>query len=232
LTHQDIVNEGRPLANGPNRYLEIDRTIQLTIIDADRTIGGVWSADRIYPGLVADSPVGLFDFSDLPMEEALGLKNWTDIPARKVHEYLDAYANKYGLTERIKLSTKVSNVKRNPDSKGWDLEIESSGEVLSCDKLIVATGLTSEPNWPDIPRDNFNGIVMHCKSVAVHNGSLTSRKVNQVTVYGGCKSGIDAVILCLTAGKKVNWVIRDKGNGPGIKYSRRFFGIRSRLYAL
>ena len=41
-------------------YLEFDPTISLTVLDADSSIGGVWGSSSIYPGLVADSPAGLF----------------------------------------------------------------------------------------------------------------------------------------------------------------------------
>jgi hypothetical protein len=35
-------------------------------------------------GFYADSPSELFDFSDLPMREVIGLKDWSDLPGNKV----------------------------------------------------------------------------------------------------------------------------------------------------
>ena len=69
-------------------YLEINSSVDLTVVDSDSSLGGTWSASRAYPGLVADTPVGDFDYSDLPMEVELGLKRWDDIPAIKAYEYL------------------------------------------------------------------------------------------------------------------------------------------------
>jgi hypothetical protein len=52
--------------------------------------------------------------------------------------------------------------------------------------------------------------------MGIHHQELTSEKVHRITVYGGCKSSVDAIIFCLQAGKKVNWVIRETGNSPGL----------------
>ncbi|RFU23562.1 hypothetical protein B7463_g12776, partial [Scytalidium lignicola] len=209
---------------GAKTYLEVDPTIDLTIFDAERTVGGVWSADRLYPGFTADSPSGMFDFSDLPMREVVDLKDWDELPSEKVHEYLEAYCAKFDLTSRLRLNTRISKVSRNEDGKRWDVYIEGSDEVVTCDKLLVATGLTSRPNWPDIPREDFEGPVMHTKDIGVHYKALTSEKVQRVTVYGGCKSSIDAISMCIAQGKHVDWVIRESGNGPGMMLEVRVLG--------
>jgi dimethylaniline monooxygenase (N-oxide forming) len=52
--------------------------IDITIINADRTLGGVWSADLIYPSLVTNNLAALFDYSDLPMAPTIRLKDWSD----------------------------------------------------------------------------------------------------------------------------------------------------------
>jgi dimethylaniline monooxygenase (N-oxide forming) len=49
-------------------YLQLHPFISLTILDSDTTVGGVWSTSQIYPGLIADSPAAVFDYSDFPME--------------------------------------------------------------------------------------------------------------------------------------------------------------------
>ena len=35
-------------------------------------------------------------------------------------------------------------------------------------------------------------------------------------MYGGCKSAVDAITLCIMAGKKVDWVTLKTGNDPGV----------------
>lgn len=145
-----------------------------------------------------------------------GLKDWADLPAQKVYDYLYKYSEKFILLERMRLSTTVSKITKSPDTNEWNVEIQPSGEVLSCHKLLVATGLASKPNWPDLSSDQFSGPVMHSKSIGTRHSELTSEKVDHVTVYGGCKSAVDAILLTSGAGKKVDWVIRDTGNGPGM----------------
>ncbi|KAE8443031.1 hypothetical protein EG329_002425 [Mollisiaceae sp. DMI_Dod_QoI] len=212
-------------------YLEIDPEIQLSIFDSERHLGGVWNKDRCFPGFLADSPAGLFDFSDLPMRDALGIKDWSDLPGDQVYEYLKAYAEKFSLVERMRLGTRVSRISRHRDKQAWDIEIET-GEILTFDKVIVAAGLNSKPQWPDLPMEDFGGLIMHSKDIGQRYQELTSEKVNRVTVYGGCKSAVDAIILCLDAGKKVDWIIRDTGNGPGMMVQvKSIFGIHGARFA-
>ncbi|KAL2060367.1 hypothetical protein VTL71DRAFT_9762 [Oculimacula yallundae] len=206
-------------------YLEIDPKIHLTIFDCERTLGGVWNADRCFPGFLADSPSGLFDYSDLPMREAIGLKDWSDLPGDQVYRYLKAYAEKFSLVEKMRLSTKIKRVARNMDMKAWDLEIEGSGEIVTCDKLLLATGLNSKPTWPNIPLDDFDGLAIHSKDIGLRHVELLSEKVKRVAIYGGGKSAIDAVDFCVNAGKHVDWIIRETGNGAGMMIQVRKRGV-------
>ena len=192
-----------------NRYLQIDPNIKLTIFDSERTLGGVWSKDRVFPGFMVDGPTGLFGYSYLPMRDVIDLKDWSDLPGEKVYDYLHAYAEKFNLVERLRLSTTISHISRNLDGKAWDVRIADSEEIVTCDKLIIATGLYSKPYCPDVPRGELDSFVMHSKDMGIHHQELTSEKVNRITVYGGCKSSVDAIIFCLQAGKKVDWVIRE-----------------------
>jgi cation diffusion facilitator CzcD-associated flavoprotein CzcO len=159
------------------------------------------------------------------------------LPSIKVFEYLKAYSEKFGLIERMRLSTKVTSVARNGDGKAWDVRVQSvwdvkgEEEVVTCDKLIIAAGLNSKPNWPDVPRKDYNGMVIHTKDIGLHHQDLTSEKVKRVTVYGGCKSAVDVIIVCLMAGKKVDWVIRAEGNGPGMMGVTRKGGVHLGILA-
>jgi len=216
-------------------YLQINPTIQLTIIDSCPSIGGVWSSTNIYPGLIADSCAAVFDYSDMPMHEELGIDKWADLPAEKICEYLERYAEKCGLSERCKLNTKVVKAEKRTEG-GWKVEIETKKdfeeytvrEVLECDKLIVATGVTSSPNMPeDLDWKEFEGPVMHSKEVGEKHKQLTADKVKRVTVVGGSKSAVDVVNMCALAGKEVDWVIREEGYGPLIMAPPRTHGIHA-----
>ena len=192
-------------------YLQINPAIDLTILDDDSTVGGVWSTARLYPGPIANSPNGLYEFSDLSMvsESQPALK---PIPGKQVQAYLHQCAEENGLLPRIRFGSKVVEARRR-DGGGWSVRT-SGGDVLECDKLIVATGLYSKPHWPDIPRDEgFTGSVIHSKSLGQEHHRLTTEKVADVVIVGGCKSAVEAATIFLSAGKRVHWVIRESQQG-------------------
>ncbi|KAL6852030.1 hypothetical protein J3F83DRAFT_771831 [Trichoderma novae-zelandiae] len=183
---------------------------------------------RCYPGFIADGPVGLFDFSDLPMPGVVGLKNWDELPGIKVYEYLHEYARKFHLLERCKFSCRVTHIRRSPSEKGWTVEVQTTSddgkpaaETLDCDKLIVATGNFNNPKYPEAKGSEFNGLVIHTKDIGQQYEALLGKDVEAVAIYGGGKSAIDAVNLCIEAGKKVHWIISDKGNGPNMLFNTR-----------
>jgi dimethylaniline monooxygenase (N-oxide forming) len=93
-------------------YLQINPNVDLTIVDADSSVGGVWSASRVYAGLVADLPSPVYEFSDLRMSEEFGIPMWADIPGKLFHQYLEKYAAKFNLLERCQLNTYVLNAER------------------------------------------------------------------------------------------------------------------------
>ena len=97
-------------------------------------------------------------------------------------------------------------------------------EVLSCDKLVVATGVTNNPRMPNIDSSTFKGKVLHSKDVRPWKEFLTSDAVSNVTVVGGNKSALEAVRLCAYASKVVTWLIRKDGRGPGILFTTRTNG--------
>ena len=219
-------------------YLQLFPSASLTVVDADTTVGGVWSSSRIYPGLIADSCAAIFDYSDFPMDEVLGIGRWADLPAEGVHEYLEKYVDKFDLRRRLRLGTRVVRAaKVDGDNGAWDVEVErvATGEngqpvreVLRCDKLIVATGTASTPNMPrGIDWKAFEGLIMHSKDVGTKHELLTAGNVERVTVVGGNKSAVDVVNLCALAGKEVDWVIRKDGYGPGNLFEARSNGFHA-----
>ncbi|EHK27464.1 uncharacterized protein TRIVIDRAFT_124753, partial [Trichoderma virens Gv29-8] len=209
-------------------YLQANPDISLTILESESTVGGVWSKARCYPGFIADGPVGLFDFSDLPMPGVIGLKDWDELPGIKVHQYLHEYARKFHILERCKFGYRVTNVRRAASEKGWMVDAQNTGndgkqilETFDCDKLIVATGNFSNPKYPDLEMAEFKGLVIHTKYIGQQYEALLGSDVDSVAIYGGGKSAIDAVNLCIEAGKKVHWIISDKGSGPNMLFNTR-----------
>lgn len=192
-------------------YLQVDPTADLTILDDDTSIGGVWSRRRNYPGLVANSPRGLYEFSDLTMVTKT-LPALKPISGGEVQNYLEQYAQKHGLTPRIRFNTKVLKAEKDAHGRGWIVHTEA-GDTFPCDKLLVATGLSSKPKKPQLPGTDFTGVIMHTKTLGQQHHILSSSKINSVVVVGGCKSAIEACSIALQAGKRVHWVVRLSSQG-------------------
>ena len=215
-------------------YLEVQPDVELTIIDEDSTVGGVWSGSRAYPGLIADSCAAVFDYSDFLMDVEVEVGLWEDLPAEKVHEYLERYTDKFQLRKRCRLNTRVERAERDElktDSGAiWKVLVEarqpgcqvSVRETLLCDKLIVATGTSSTPKMPKgIDWTKFDGPIMHSKDIGTKYLQLISDDVHRVTVVGGHKSAVDVVKMCALAKKEVDWLIREDGYGPTFLFQAR-----------
>jgi len=209
------------------RYLEVEPEVDITIVDNETTLGGTWCKNRLYTSLVAEAHYGLFEYSDHPMSP-IGIQNDGRIPGSSVHRYLDEYATKFDLQRRIRLGCTVKSTEWDHDRGTWSLGLVGSDEKLLCEKLIVATGLTSKPSLPNVAHDTYQGETLHTKSLGDHDfvQKIQSPTVEQVLVYGGSKSAFDTVHMLLQMGKQIEWAIRP-GNGPSIMSPLSIFGSRT-----
>ncbi|RYO85820.1 hypothetical protein DL766_008131 [Monosporascus sp. MC13-8B] len=173
------------------------------------SIGGVWSAEKVYPTLYAQIKHGLFEYSFYPMRHE-GITEDGYISGDAIHTYLNDFASDCDLLRRTRLRTTVTNVSRSA-SGGWRLEIAEKSPI-ECAKLIYASGATSHPVVSVWPKTNFNSPIIHSSEIGTHLTSFDN--IHTVTVVGGAKSAYDTVFLLLKAGKKVHWVIRKNGSGP------------------
>jgi dimethylaniline monooxygenase (N-oxide forming) len=115
------------------------------VFDRSPDVGGVWSATRRYPGLQAQNSKHTYHFSDYPMPA-----DYPRVPdGQQMQEYLDGYVRHNGLGEHLRLSTEV--VAADPVDSGWLLEIRDEGGIhrTSCDHLVIANGVFSDPVIPD-----------------------------------------------------------------------------------
>ena len=200
-------------------YIELHRDHDVLVLDAASTIGGVWATDRLYPGLKTNNMLGTFEYPDFPMGEATyDVKPGQHIPAATVHQYLLDYATKFGVLERVRFNTKVEIVE--PAEGGtWRLTTFSSVQhapkpisVLT-KRLIVATGLTSEPSMPEIlGMQDFIPPLFHSKDF--RQNAETLKTAERVVVLGGAKSAWDVAYEYASAGVSVEMVIRESGHGP------------------
>ena len=79
-------------------------------------------------------------------------------------EYLQAYAEHFGLEQHIRFSTTVHTVTRDKSDRGWNVKVTGPGgeSVLYFDKVVFGTGSETKPVWPAMPgKDTFSGIIIH-----------------------------------------------------------------------
>jgi cation diffusion facilitator CzcD-associated flavoprotein CzcO len=211
--------------------LELAPDTNLLIIDDGKTIGGVWSRERIYPGLHAQISHPLFEYSFYPMVDPV-LSPDGFISGESIHEYLVSFAREYHLLPRVRLQTRAINVCRGSSGDGWLLTVkgplpghgdEKQYQVF-CDRLIYATGANSSAVMPHWPCVGFEKPVLHSLETKDHLEYIKDH-VERATVVGRGKSAYDAVYQLLSTGKKVDWVIRDGPSGPFSLYPPTFLGL-------
>ncbi|KAG4443883.1 hypothetical protein IFR05_000649 [Cadophora sp. M221] len=159
--------------------------------------------------------VGTYENPDFPMDEATwGVKPGSHIPGPVVHGYLTAFAEKFGVLERTRFNCRVESVER-AEKEGWKLTTITEGKegYLLAKKLIVATGMTSQPFLPDFEgQEDFGRPLFHSRDFLENQDTLET--VKRITVLGGTKSAWDPVYAYATKGVHVDWVIRESGHGP------------------
>ncbi|KAK4176132.1 hypothetical protein QBC36DRAFT_188164 [Triangularia setosa] len=197
-------------------YHQLNNDKTLAILDDKESVGGVWAKSRLYSELRTNNMLGTYQFPDFPMTtEQFGVKPGDHIPGIIVHEYLASYAEKFGIADKIRFHHKVVTAEhRDGSDGGWILTMEHDGKPskILAKKLIVATGVTSEPFLPRIDgQGEFSAPLFHSADFLQHADTL--KTTDRVTVFGGSKSAWDAVYAYGTRGIKVDWVIRESGHG-------------------
>ncbi|KAI0456169.1 FAD/NAD(P)-binding domain-containing protein [Xylaria acuta] len=196
-----------------------DGSPKLIILDEGQSIGGTWASERLYSGLRTNNVVGSYEFSDFPMNlERYGLDPGQHIPGTVVHNYFTDFAIHFGLDKLLRQQTRVETALLREDGS-WELdyrclyENEPQTRKLSCDKLVVATGLTSEARMPTFPDSaNFRGPLFHAKDL--HRRSQDLKDCEEVVVIGGNKSAWDVCYSVATTGARAHMVVRQSGGGP------------------
>lgn len=200
------------LAAGKTAY-QLDPSKSLAILDSGSSLGGVWSKERLYPGLKSNNMLGTYEYPDFPMDlETYGVKPSQHMSGEVMHKYLSNYAEKFGIVNKIRLNSVVVSAEHQSGAEGgWVLTVQngSTQSQIFARKLIIACGLTSEPFLPHIEgQEDFGVPIFHSKDFLKYADTIDSAK--SVTVFGATKSGWDVVYAYASKGVKVNWVIRGR----------------------
>lgn len=186
-------------------YIQVDPNANVVVLDANPSIGGTWSKELLYDGLRTNNLYGTIEYPDFPMD-GLGLaaEKGKYVDGAAILQYLQLYADKFDVTGRIRFDTKVVTAEWIDNI--WRITTEA-GATIDCEKLIVATGLTSMPNMPTIRGlESFDAPIFHTKNF--HDQlPLLKKEGNTVAVVGGAKSAYDAVYLLASSGVKVKWSV-------------------------
>lgn len=183
------------------RYL-IGQGFEPKLFEAYDKIGGQWEytnpSSGVWPLMRTNTARMVTRFSDLDYPE--GTKTFPR--NQQVGDYLRAYADKFGITDRIELSTRVTSVDR--DGGGYRLTLEHDGQsrIERFDRVVVASGAYNKPAIPPIPGlDGFAGDLgaIHAfdykdpelyrgKRVLVAGGNISSLEIAQDLAMLGAKS--------------------------------------------
>lgn len=159
-------------------------------------------------------------FSSLPIQPPPKNETYFDFfPAKYITQYLSEYVDKQNycgrsLRERIRFHQTVTKVELSATNRKWQISCDGSPEPLVATNLLVAAGLTSKPNLPELPgREAFKGTISHHVDFA-KSSALQDPEVKHIAVIGGAKSAADLTYAAAKAGKTVSWIVRRSGNGP------------------
>jgi cation diffusion facilitator CzcD-associated flavoprotein CzcO len=214
--HYDVVIVGAGIQGlcAAHTFLTIDPSISLLIVDSQASVGGTWAKERVYPGLRANNLQGYFEFSDFPMLDAnVGVSPQGIITGEAVSEYLQKYAEHFNILPHIRFNTKVLSATADNEEENWTLEL-SGLSIITCTKLLVATGQTSWPHYPNYPGMDKVQSTHTVDMASTGTQILNDDSVVDVTVIGSGKSAHDAVYrFASTEGKRVTWLMRKSGRG-------------------
>ncbi|KAL4805792.1 hypothetical protein BDV18DRAFT_160665 [Aspergillus unguis] len=197
-------------------YRETNPSASVCLLESASSVGGVWATQRLWDGLKSNNMRGTYEYSDFPMDDSFGVQHGEHIPGHVVQKYLERYAEHFDLLKDIRLGCRVDVVEHNEDAT-WTISYSTAGEKKEARaaKLIMATGLTSQPYLPHIPgQETFGRPLFHTVDMPAHLDSTVQKPENRITILGGTKSAWDAVYAAATAGASVDWIIRDNGHGP------------------
>ena len=123
--------------------------LEVTVYDKATDVGGVWSESRRYAGVRTQNSKDTYRYSDLEMPSYY--PEWPS--GAQVQEYLQDYADRFGLHRVLRLGQEVVTAHLVADGAWQLMSKDGSGgqdEELD-DQLVVANGIVSEPSLPTFP---------------------------------------------------------------------------------
>nr|WP_040836016.1 NAD(P)/FAD-dependent oxidoreductase [Nocardia brevicatena] len=152
-------------------------------------VGGTWYHNR-YPGARCD--VESIDYSYSFDEELQQEWTWSECFAtqEELLRYLEHVADRHDLRSAYEFSTRVTAAVYDGKSERWTIDTDT-GRTVTARFCIMATGVLSATNMPDIPgRDSFVGEMYHTGEWPHEAVDFSGKRVG---VIGTGSSGIQAI---------------------------------------
>ena len=176
----------------------IEAGFEVSVFEASDDLGGQWNTaaahSGIWPGMRTNTSRAMTAFSDYPPPLSLDLHP----AAEQIHDYLRAYSDAFGVTDRIRFNTRVSDLQ-----PAWRVD----GEQF--DAVIVASGRFRAPVLP-AGLGGFTGELLH----AFDYPGADQFRDRRVLVYGNGVSGheiasdIATVTNVVSAYRKPRYVLQ------------------------
>ncbi|KAH9922177.1 uncharacterized protein B0H18DRAFT_1121005 [Fomitopsis serialis] len=208
-----------PLGVAPERSLDNptiwDGYQHVEVLTRDPTPGGIWSAGRVYEGLIINNIQGEYRFSNLDTPPPSSASSDRRLSGQDLQAYMAKFVELF-LPDRIRYNTEVLNVRATArggeglphgDDHVWAVVIEDTRtkivEVLEYDKLVLCSGGCSEPHYPlrlspkEARLNGFQGPVIHSSDYGARMQELldavkpASEGGGTIVVIGGGKSASD-----------------------------------------
>ncbi|KAL8992478.1 MAG: hypothetical protein Q9188_007573, partial [Gyalolechia gomerana] len=219
-------------------FLQLSPATSILILDSNKSIGGVWAKENLYPGLKTNNQLGTFEFTDFNLLDVCPgqVCRGEHIPGEVAHEYLFKYAQHFDLLRRVRFGHRVVTAEHlSGDDGGWKLTVVhaigdgqiSKGDdvstvqqevtaTISTSKLVVATGITSTPMPISISgaASFSNPLLTFGDFRRDASRLLDDPNIKHVAVYGSAKPAYDAVYAFAARSIQVTWIIRESGHGP------------------
>ncbi|KAH9486090.1 FAD-dependent monooxygenase DEP4 [Psilocybe cubensis] len=212
---------GAGVAGLINAYVLLqDGFTNITVITRDRSVGGVWSRDRVYPGLHINNVHGEYRFSPMPMpppedsEETGG-----HITGMGMCNYMETFYTTF-LKNKVDFAfeTEITTVRRM-QKESWEVEVKDlqthTVKVLSFARIVLATGGCSNPKIPDelslerAKEVKFSGMILHSSEFRIRLESILEKVKpkeqtdDTILVVGGGKSAMDMCAKLTLEGRRV-----------------------------
>ncbi|MDZ8051630.1 MAG: flavin-containing monooxygenase [Aulosira sp. ZfuVER01] len=211
----------------------LEEGYEVTVFEKQKGLGGVWEKSRSYPGVTTQSPRDMYAFSDYPMPAF-----YPEAPTgEQVRNYLESYAQHFGIAEKIRFQAEVTQVERNTAKKsGWVVSVSyknhpqgtTSQEKHELDFILVCNGTCNIPKVLAFPGMaefiNSGGLVLH--STDINDDSLIQGK--RVVVVGFAKSAADIATFAVDKASECTLVFRQ----ASWKIPRYFLGFINIKYLM